>query len=265
MHRTQITEIHQDVAAIVTAMTDSEQPFLHETVSAILADPGIGQVVLCVEEKNTWINSTLGSLTTDPRLEVVHMPIAPLGAVRNRALSYVCLPWIAYCDGDDVWCKGKTLAQHTYANRMGCEFVGADHYLINETGKICAYAFARNIPMPSSWMIRAEIMKQYPFNETLRQAEDGEWWIRTKDQVHKVRYPKMFLKYRIRSNSLSSSTLSKQRKAKVVALAEKPLLREIILILTGCFWLLTRKREYVWLKSWGEETASTQSRKQHNS
>jgi hypothetical protein len=42
---------HQDVAAIVTATTDSEQPFLFETVRAILSDPGIGQVVLCVERK----------------------------------------------------------------------------------------------------------------------------------------------------------------------------------------------------------------------
>jgi hypothetical protein len=32
-------------------MTDGEQPFLFETVQAVLLDPYIGEVVLCIEEK----------------------------------------------------------------------------------------------------------------------------------------------------------------------------------------------------------------------
>lgn len=43
---------HQDVAAIITAMTDGEEPFLFETLEATLTDPSIGQVALCIEEKN---------------------------------------------------------------------------------------------------------------------------------------------------------------------------------------------------------------------
>lgn len=241
-----------DVAAIITAMTDEEQPFLKEAVNAVLTDPGIGQAILCVEKKNTWVTTTLGSLTLDPRLEVIRMPIASLGDVRNQALSYVNLPWIAYCDGDDVWCRGKTRIQRIYANQMDYEFVGVDHYLINEDGKVCAYAFARNIPMPSSWMVQTEIMRRYPFDGTLRQVEDGEWWIRTKDKVRKGRCPKVLLKYRIRSNSLSSSTPSKERKTKVVILASKPFFRGGILFLTRCFWFLNRRNEYLWLEDWNK-------------
>lgn len=42
-----------DVAAIVTAMTDSERPFLQDTLRAVLEDPCIRQVVLCVDHKLT--------------------------------------------------------------------------------------------------------------------------------------------------------------------------------------------------------------------
>lgn len=42
-----------DVAAIVTAMTDAEQPFIIDTLKSVFSDPGIGQVVLCIEESNT--------------------------------------------------------------------------------------------------------------------------------------------------------------------------------------------------------------------
>jgi hypothetical protein len=75
-----------DVTAVVTAMTDGERPFLHETVKAVLLDPGIGQAVLCVEDRNTWIDEVLGSLAHDSRLEIIRLPLALPPTVRNQAL-----------------------------------------------------------------------------------------------------------------------------------------------------------------------------------
>ncbi|MGA7937134.1 MAG: glycosyltransferase family A protein, partial [Kovacikia sp.] len=239
----------QDVAAIVTAMTDKEQSFVRDTIESVLSDPGIGQVVLCIEEKNTWLSDVLGYLLMDSRLEVLQIPLAPLGAVRNQALKRVRLPWVAYCDGDDVWCQGKTLTQRSYATVTECDFVGADHYLTNEKGTICAFASARYIPMPSSWMVRTDVMREHPFDESpfsLGREESGEWWSRTSGFVNKARCPQMLLRYRIRVNSLSTKTPSMQRKAKIVALASKPGLRGIILFLTWCIWLPTRQKEYIW-------------------
>ena len=86
-----------DVAAIVTAMTDGEKHFLRETVEAVMSDAAIGQVVLCVENSNNWIQQTLGSLSKDSKLEIIRLPMAFLGEVRNQALEYVRLPWVAYC------------------------------------------------------------------------------------------------------------------------------------------------------------------------
>jgi hypothetical protein len=245
--------IKQDVAAIVTAMTDHEQPFLFQAIEAVIADPCIGQIVLCIEEQNAWINTTLGDLKDDPRLVIVKMQLACPGAVRDRALEYVKLPWVTYCDGDDIWCSGKTLEQRFWADATNSDFVGADHYLMNEGGKICAFAFARHIPMLSSWLVRTEIMRRYPFRDSMPIEGDSEWWVRTWDVVPKVRYPKMLLKYRVRSDSVSSNTVSKQRKVRFVAIASLPILRETALFLTWCSWLTTRRETYIWLEEWGPQ------------
>jgi hypothetical protein len=245
------TAIVDDVAAIVVAMTDGERPFLHRTVKAILADPGIGQVVLCVEQHNDWVGPVLGDLTTDPRLGVVPLRMALPGAVRNRALAYVTLPWVAYCDGDDVWCVGKTRLQRAIAAATGGVFVGADHCLIDEGDRVCAFAPSRYMPMPSAWLVKTEIMRQHPFDETLAGTEDGEWWVRTAGRIDKVRLPKTLLQYRVRAGSLSSRTPSKRRKAIVVSMSAVPIVRQLTLVST---WLLSaalRRREYVWRAEWG--------------
>jgi hypothetical protein len=243
---------YQDVAAIITAMTDGEQPFLFETVKAIVSDPCISQVVLCVEEKNDWVDTAIGSFMTDPRLHIVRLSMMPPGAARNKALNHVQKSWVAYCDGDDVWCERKTLVQSTFAGETECDFVGSDHYLTDEEGKVRAFALARHLPMTSSWMVRTEIMRRYPFDEALYQGQDGEWWIRTDNLIKKARCPQMLLRYRVRSGSVSSSTPSKQRKVKIVTFARMPVLGLSILFFTYCAWLLTRRKQYTWLPSWGQ-------------
>ena len=241
----------RDVAAVIVAMTDAEQPFLLETMRSVLSDPCIVQVILCIEKNNNWIDSTIGSVSSDPHLEIVRLTLAPPGAIRNAAVNYVRMPWIAFCDGDDVWCNEKIL-QRKYANETGSDFVGADHYLTDEAGKVRAFALARYMPMLSSWMVRTEVMKQYPFNETMFVAEDGQWWSRTEGKIIKARYPNMLLKYRVRYNSLSSVDGSKKRKVKIVALGSIPVLGKLVYLATGCLWLFTRKKQYIWHKGWGQ-------------
>ncbi len=248
----------QDVAAIVTAMTDREEPFLRDTIVAVLSDPGIGQVILCVEEKNSWVDIALGNLAKNSKLEIIRLPLIPVGAVRNGALEHVHLPWVAYCDGDDVWCKGKTLIQRDYAKATECDFVGADHFLMNEAGKVKAVALARYSPMPSSWMVRTEVMKQYPFDESDFSVRDetGDWWLRTEGVIHKVRCPKLLLRYRVRSGSLSATTFSMRRKKQIIRLATVPGLGVIIFLLTWCLWSFSRQDTYQWHSDWDKQSCS---------
>jgi hypothetical protein len=246
----------QKVAAIVTAMTDREKMFVHDTITSVISDPGIAQVILCIEEKNTWINTILAGFLSDSKLEILQIPLAPLGSIRNQALKQVKMPWVAYCDGDDVWCPGKTKIQLAQAQVTGSDFVGADHYLTNEKGVIRAISQAGYLPMPSSWMVRTEVMRQHPFDESpfsLSQEESGEWWMRTNGLVSKARCPQLLLLYRIRSGSLSADTPSMQKKQKIVNLGNIPGIGAIIFLITGCLWLSTRQETYRWHQDWGKQ------------
>jgi glycosyltransferase involved in cell wall biosynthesis len=244
----------QDVTAIITAMTDDERPYLYEAVSGVLSDIGIGQVILCVDEENTWINEVLGPLKLEPRLEILCLPLAYPPTVRNKAIKHVKLPWIAYCDGDDVWFHGKTRKQRIYADQTNSDFVGADHVLIDEQGNIRAVAQARYIPMPSSWLVKTEVMIKHQFDESVKIGSDGEWWVRTDNLFKKTRLSELLVRYRVRTGSISSSTSSKRRKAKIVTAASIPILGKGILLITWIAWLLNRQNTYIWLPIWGQNS-----------
>ena len=254
------TRIEEDavVTAVVTAMTDGEEPFLLATMKAVMASPHISQIVLCVEESNSWVEAILQRIERQSELIVARLPLMPPGAIRNRALHYVREEWVAFCDGDDVWCSDKIRTQLETARLTGCDFVGADHCLIDQQNGVRAFALSRHIPMTSSWMVRTEVMRSYPFDETMYQGEDGNWWIRTNHVIRKVRCPEILLRYRVRSGSISSSTPSKKRKALVSALAGFPLVGMTVFGATYLVWLFNRKDHYVWLADWGESVRGAQ-------
>jgi len=239
------SENFNDVAAIITSMTDGEKPFLYEAVKSVLSEDNIGQLVLCIEEKNHWLANILKNLAHDPRLRVVRLPLMPVGAVRNHALSHIQLPWVAYCDGDDAWCPHKIAIQRALADKRDCDLVGGDHYLMDEQGQIRAVAIARHLPMLSSWLVRTDIMRQHPFKTDMTVGSDGRWWIETTHSVKKARCPNLLLRYRVRNNSLSEATPSKQRKTKAVALAKFPIIGPGILASTYVTWYLNRRTNYI--------------------
>ncbi len=239
------------VTAAITAMTDNEQPFISEVIGAVVNDPYIGQILICVEENNKWISAVVEKFN-DHRIEILYLPMMICSAARNRAVECAKFEWVAFCDGDDVWCENKTKYQLETAERERSHFVGADHYLTDEKGSIRACALSLNIPMPSSWLVLRKTMLDFPFDETVRQGQDGEWWQRTHPFINKVRCTKRLLKYRVRANSLSSLRPSKRKKALIVKIGSYKLIGKVVFAFTYILWLSTRKKKYVWNnKKWG--------------
>ncbi len=240
-----------NVTAVITAMTDAEQSFLSDTLEAVVRDSCLGQILICVEENNTWINPLLEQFEDD-RIEALFLPMMILSAARNHGVREAKYDWIAFCDGDDVWCKNKTRHQLKIAIKEKAHFVGADHYLISEKGITRACALSLYIPMPSSWLVLRKTMLDFPFDESIRQGQDGEWWLRTHQYIKKARCAKRLLKYRVRPSSLSSSRPSKRKKALIVRLGSVELIGKLIFGATYILWLIGRKNEYVWNnRKWG--------------
>ena len=248
------------VTVVVTAMTDAERPFVSDTLKAISGDPCLGQVLICVEKDNEWI-APIVDQHYDHRVQILYLPMMILSAARNRAVELARCEWVAFCDGDDVWCPGKLNVQLEIAEEQNADFIGTDHFLTDEDGNIKACALARFIPMPSSWLVKTSVMLEHPFDETVRQGQDGEWWVRTHQLVKKVRCSSKLLKYRVRSNSLSSKRPSKKRKALIVQLASFPILSKLVYWATYLMWYVDRRDEYLWYeKSWGDQPAVEASR-----
>ena len=233
-------------------MTDGEQPYLKQCLAAVLQESSVGQVVVCIEQSNTWLESILTKLQDD-RIEPLFLPMMIASAVRNKGVEVAKFEWVAFCDGDDVWKEGKTKAQLSYAEQYQAQFVGADHVLIDEAGKMKAYALAKYIPMPSSWLVRTEVMRDFPFDEQVVTGQDGVWWQATDQHITKVRCPHHFLCYRVRTQSLSSSEPSKIRKVKVVQYAGLPGIGYLIRKVTYLLWYFNRSKKYIWHEAdWGK-------------
>jgi len=232
----------EDVTAVIIAMTDGEKPFLAAAVEAAVADPGVACVIVRVSDHLKWVDEVLAAVAKNPKVKIFRIPIENPGTARNRGVDEVKTEWVAFCDGDDVWCLGKTEAQRDFADQHGAVFIGADHYLTDEEGRIRAVAMAKYLPMTSSWLVRTDVMRKYPFRDEL--LEDHHWWFDTKETVPKHRCPELLLRYRVRGRSISTDEPSKQRKVRVVTLARKPVIGLGVLVLTWGLWLVNRSKSY---------------------
>jgi glycosyltransferase involved in cell wall biosynthesis len=236
-----------DVTAIVTCMTDAERPFLKEALQSIQNQTVLCETIVVVLESNPWIDEVVQAF---PGISVVRRPPGWPGAARNSGVEAATTEFVAFLDGDDVWLPTKTERQVTFLKSGHRDFVAVDHLLMTEEGKVFAYALARHIPMPSTWMIRRETMSCHPFDPDLGEAEDGAWWLSTWNSVRKYRLPEPLIRYRVRGRSLSTSTPSKRRKLAIARLSTLPVTRWLLLATTFMLHRLSRRPYYVPVKGW---------------
>jgi glycosyltransferase involved in cell wall biosynthesis len=236
-----------EVTAIVTCMTDAERPFLRETLQSVQNQTVPCRTIVVALESNTWIDEILLEF---PAMELLRRPPGFLGAVRNDGIQATNTAFVAFLDGDDIWLSGKTELQLKYLLQNSEQFVASDHMLMREEGTDFAYALARHISMPSSWMVSRQTMLQYPFDPTANGLEDYEWWMKTWHTVRKCRIPEVGIRYRVRETSMSSATSSKRRKLAFARLSTLPAMRPILLAATHLLHTLTRKSHYQPAKNW---------------
>src|SRR4051794_10137993 len=150
------------VSAIITCMTDAEQPFIRDALISVRDQSEPCDVILLVTDSNGWIERIAAGFDD---IRIVRQPLAPLGAVRNAGVRLAGTEYVAFLDGDDVWLPSKTARQLALLRAQGGSFVGTDHLLTTEAGCVFAYALARYLPMPSTWMVRRDFMLRHPFTE----------------------------------------------------------------------------------------------------
>ena len=166
------------VTTIITCMTDAERDFVSEAIESVLAQTVPTSIILCVCDTNRWIDALLPPGAAD--LHVLRMPLAPLGTVRNTALAQVQSDAVAFLDGDDAWMPSKVERQVSLLEQHRLDLIGSKHLLIRDDSKPYFFAFAKDIPMPSSWLGRTSSSgsDRSPRSTSGRTYSSGTTWSR---------------------------------------------------------------------------------------
>jgi glycosyltransferase involved in cell wall biosynthesis len=199
------------VTTIITCMTEAERPFVADTIRSAQRQTARTHIIVCVAEDNEWIDDILASI--EPGVELLHLERARLGAVRNRAIERARTEFVAFLDGDDLWKPAKIAKQlDLMARHPELDVIGTKHVLIRDEGTPYFFGFAKELPMPSTWLGRTDFFLKYPFDDSVTIGEDAIFWEVLKEKGHRAIMDEFLISYRVREVSLSSHASSKRRK-----------------------------------------------------
>lgn len=208
---------------------------LPETVTALLQQSFPDFEILLVNDGSTDETPEIAAeFERDARVRVIHQRNRGLAGARNSGIAHAQGRYIGFCDADDIWEPGKLAAHVRHLGqkpRVGVSYSGSS--LIDDEGAFLATAqkprlhnvtaahiLKRNpIGNGSAPVIRRAVFdeiafrpeheteRDWYFDETLRQSEDIECWLRiavmTEWQVEGVEG--LLTRYRISSGALSSN------------------------------------------------------------
>jgi len=185
------------------------------------------QVIILVSEATSKIQSNIHTLGIDAHFEIV--PLSPPGITRNLGVQRASTEWIAFLDADDIWLPRKIELQLANATNNDCLALGTRHILVGEDKSPFFYGFARQMPLPSSWLIQRNLLLQEPFSDW-KQWEDAELWCRLNRRIRTWTLREYLIYYRVHSFSISSTySPQKKRKERFARAARNPILRRTFL------------------------------------
>ena len=215
-----------EVTAVITCMTAAELPFILETVQSVKRQTLPCEIVLYTSH-DLDVEGALGEAAAG--IELRRVPLQPPGIIRNLAVAEAKTDWIAFLDGDDLWKPTKLERQLAFARQTQSEALGCRHLLIREDGKAFFFAFAKTMPMPSSWIVRRELLVKEPFTSRLV-FEDWELWTRLRQCARTATLNDYLTLYRVRKLSASTHQSSpKRRKYLFARVSAVPGLRFVLL------------------------------------
>ena len=163
-----------NVTAIVNCMTEAELPFVKEAIHSVQTQPYAGELLVMVPEANATILSYFRGFGSAFTLYPTHMRAA--GIVRYLGVARATKNGSIYQRGD-VWDPTKTERQLVVARKTGRAFEWHALAVICEDGTPFFDAFAKRMPMPSSWLVKRDLLVEDPFYDE-RVFQDAELWER---------------------------------------------------------------------------------------
>jgi glycosyltransferase involved in cell wall biosynthesis len=154
------------------------------------------------------------------RIAYVYQSNRGLSGARNAGISHASGDWIAFLDADDVWLPDKL--QRQVDRLRDLPEAGLVHtdaaYLLGRTGRLQArptptppfegdchlQLFGGNRIVVSSVIVRREWLERCGvFDESLRQAEDYDCWMRLAPHIAFAFVPETLVLYRLHDSNMS--------------------------------------------------------------
>lgn len=194
---------HPAISVVVPAYNVAAT--LYETLVSITNQTFTDMEIIVVDDGATDAAPEILAKYPDPRLKVIRQVNRGLAGARNTGIHHARGKYIAFCDADDVW-EAEKLERHfnhlESDDSVGISFAGSS--MIDAEGKrlkvsqlpklrniTAADVFKRNpIGNGSAAVIRrvafdciayrpaGEIERDWWFDETMRQSEDIDAWMR---------------------------------------------------------------------------------------
>ncbi|MBM1816348.1 glycosyltransferase family 2 protein [Pseudosulfitobacter pseudonitzschiae] len=212
------------------------QATMRETLAALLTQTYASYEVIIVDDGSTDCTPGIAAqFAADPRVRVIRQANRGLAGARNTGIAAARGDVIGFCDADDLW-EPQKLARHVAhlnaSPHVGISYSGSA--LMDDNGTLTGQAqrprlhdvtashiFKRNpIGNGSAPVIRRAVFEQiahrphhetlrdWYFDETFRQSEDIECWLRialTTDWTFEG-VPGLLTRYRINAGGLSAAT-----------------------------------------------------------
>jgi len=232
---------NMNVTAVISCVVESDILYVHEALQSIRGQTHPCHVIILVTEATAKVQSKLRGLGLEAQFETV--PLSPCGVTRNLGVQRASTEWIAFLDADDIWLPRKIELQLAYAIKNERLAVGTRHILVRDDKTPYFYAFARTMPMPSSWLAKRDLLLREPFWDR-KEYEDADLWKRWNRDTRTGTLREYLIYYRVRGGSLSSSfstpNPAKRRKERFARAARNSVLRQMFLFLSrvaGLFYL----------------------------
>jgi glycosyltransferase involved in cell wall biosynthesis len=229
-----LKEITMPTASIVVPAYNAETT-LAETLASLQAQTHDDFEIIIVDDGSQDTTPTIARAhQSDPRVRLVQQANRGLAGARNTGIAAACGTFIGFCDADDLWMPEKLAAHIHHLKKepdVGISYSGSA--LIDEAGCMmgikqtprlknvtAAHVLNRNpIGNGSAAVIRKTVLealayrptfeteRDWVFDETFRQSEDIECWMRlmltTDWQIEGV--PGLMTHYRISAGGLSAA------------------------------------------------------------
>ena len=210
-----------DVAVVIPSLNGITRGFIFRAIDSVYNQNVTPARFIVVDDGST--DGTAQALRARyPELEVLSKANGGLPAARNFALAQVDTQYVAYLDDDDEWLPEKLASQVRFLDEnpgIGLVFCGVQY--IDENGNVLgkrlpsrvgleypAILLGNSLLPPSTVLFRRTLMNKAGFfDETLRQGEDYEYFIRCAKYGKIEAKDDLFVRYRQHANQMSLSLI----------------------------------------------------------